>query len=323
MASGNDMRIGLSKETVYGTRVTPSRFIAINGESIDYSFNRYFSPALGVGRWARPSVLTSSSGGGDINGDVPTTGFGFLLDALHGNTVTPAQQGGTTAYLQTHTLDTPPAKSYSVQVQTPPVATSTLLPVDLYGVVFGGLSLSWSAAGVLKWSMPTIARELNTAQTLATYVAPTSWSVFGFQGGALTIAGSPIADIVGDGSLNVGFNLRDDAFALGTAGLMSKPVETDKPTASGTFTADFNDLTHLNRVTGNTIADIVLTFTGATIVGTYKYFFEITLKDCVFTSPRPTVDGPGPVQQTVTFTSAPSVSTNVPVIRYQSTDVTI
>jgi len=323
MASGNDMRIGLSKETTYGTRVTPARFLAINGEDINYEFNRYFSPALGVGRWARPSVTTTSAGSGPINGDVPTTGFGFVLDGLHGNTVTPVQQGATAAYLQTHTLDTPPSKSYSIQVQTPPVASSTLVPLDLYGTILGGITLSWSAAGVLKWSIPTVARELNTAQSLATYVAPTAWSLFGFQGGALTIAGSPIADIVGDGSITIGFNLRDDAFALGTSGLMSKPVETDKPTASGSFNADFNDLTHLNRVTGNTIADVVLTFTGATIAGTYKYFFEITLKDCVFTSPRPTVNGPGPVSQSVTFTSAPSVSTNVPVIRYQSTDTTL
>jgi hypothetical protein len=189
--------------------------------------------------------------------------------------------------------------------------------------VFGGLSLSWSPGAVLKYSIPMVVRELNTAQTLATYTAPTAWAPLAFQGGALTIGGVAEANIVGDGSLTLGFNLRDDAFALGTSGLMAKPVETDKPSASGQFVADFNDLTNLNRVTGNTTGDVVLTFTGGTIVGTYKYFFEITLKDCVFTSPAPNVDGPGPVQQTVTFTSAPSVAANVPVIRYQSTDTSL
>src|SRR5512147_299371 len=230
MASGADFRMGFSKETTYGTRVAPTRFFPLNGEDISYEYQRYFSPALGVGRWARPSVVTTSAGTGSMNGDVTTTGMGYLLDGLHGNTVTPVQQGATAAYLQTHTLDTAPSKSYSVQKQTPPVTSSTLLPVDFYGVVFGGLSLSWAAGSVLKYSIPMVVRELNTAQSLATYTAPTAWAPLSFQGGALTIGGVAEANIVGDGSLTLGFSLRDDAFALGTSGLMAKPVETDKPT---------------------------------------------------------------------------------------------
>jgi len=154
------------------------------------------------------------------------------------------------------------------------------------------------------------------------YVAPTGWSQFGFQGGTVTIGGSLEANVIGDGSMSIGAQMRDDAYALGTSGLKAKPVETDKPNASGTFTADFNDLTNVNRVVNNTIADVVFKFSGATISGTYAYYIEITLQDCVFSSPSPTVDGPGPVQQEITFTAA-STTNDPPIIKYQSTDTTL
>lgn len=322
MASGNDSRLGIAKESTYGTRVAPTRFFPFNSEDFGFDFNRYFSPALGVGRWVRPSVTTTKGGSGSFNGDIPTTGFGYILDGLHGNTVTPVQDGATISYTQTHTLDTPPSKSFSVQVQTPPVTTSTLLPQDLTGVMFGGIALSWSAGGVLKWSVPTVVQNLDTTQSLATYTPPSAWTVLSFAGGSLSIGGTPITDITGDGSLTIGFNLRDDAFALGTTGLMAKPVETDRPTATGTFTSDFNDMTHFNRVVNNTVADVVLKFEGATIASTFKYTMQVTVPQCVFTSPRPNVDGPGPVSQTVNFSSAPSTS-GPPVILYRSTDTVL
>jgi hypothetical protein len=322
MASGNDARFGLAKETTYGTRATPTRFLPLTSMGLGYTFNRYFSPALGQGRWARPSVITTSAGSGSLAGDVPSTGFGYLLQGLHGNTVTPVQQGATTAYLQTHTLDTAPSKSYTIQQQTPPVSSSTLVPLDFYGCVFGGITLSWAAAGVLSYEIPVMSREVNTAQTLATYTAPSAWDLFSFKGGSISIGGSPEANVVGNGSVTLGFSLRDDAFALGSSGLMAQPVETDKPTAEGTFTADFNDLSNFNRVTNNTSADVLLKFEGATIASTYKYTLQVLIQDCVFNSPAPTVTGPGPISQDVTFSSASTTGDPV-IITYISTDVTV
>jgi hypothetical protein len=286
MASGNDFRVALSKESTYGTRVAPSRFFAITGEGIEFTRNRAFSAALGMGRWTRPSVLTNRSGAGPINGEVPSTGFGFLLDGLHSNTVTPVQQGATPAYLQTHTLDTAPSKSFSMQKQMPPVTSNTLVPLDYTGLVMGGISFAWTTNGLLTYSIPTVVQDETTGQTLATYVAPTAWLPYGYGAGSATIASVAETNVMGDGNVSIGYNLRDDAYALGTSGTMAKPVETDKPTATASFTADFNDLTNVTRVINNTVADLVLRFTGATISGTYTSYIEVTLKDCVFTTRR-------------------------------------
>lgn len=318
MASGNDARLGIVKETTYATRVAPTRFFPFTAESLAFQYNRYFSQALGSGRWARPSITTTKSGTGSLTGEVPTTGFGYLLQFLHGNTVVPVLDSGT-SYTQTHTLDTALDKSATIQVQTPPVTSSTLLPQDLLGVMMSGLTLSWDAAGVLTWEMPCVINNLDTAQSLATYTAPTSWSMLSFAGGSLSIGGVNQTDITGSGSVNVGFNLRDDAFALGTSGTMAKPVETAKPTAGGSFTADFNDMVHYNRVVNDTSADIILKFEGTIITGALKYTMQITIPSCKFTQPRPQVSGAGPVQQEVTFENSAGTS-QPPVVVYRSTD---
>jgi hypothetical protein len=241
---------------------------------------------------------------------------------LHNNTVVPVQDGATASYTQTHTLDTAPAKSFTIQVQTPTVATSVLVPQDMLGVMFSGLTLSWDAGSVLKWSIPTVVNNLDLAQALATYTPPVAWTVLSFAGGSLSIGGVTQTDITGGGSVELGFNLRDNAFALGSGGAMAKPAETEKPTASGTFTADFVDVTHLNRVVANTVADVILKFEGAIIASTFKYTLQITIPSCVFTSPRPTVDGPGIVSQTVSFSNAAGTSLP-PVVVYRSTDTVL
>lgn len=322
MATGADARVAISKETVYGTRVAPARFLPLTSEDLGFTINRYFSPVIGIGRWARPSVITTKVGTGSLSGDVPTTGMGIVLQGLHGNTVTPIQDAATTSYTQTHTLDTPPNKSFSIQVQNPPVTSSTLVPHDMTGVVLGGLTVSWTAAGVLSFQIPTVYQNLDTTQTLVTYVAPTAYSLFGFQLGSVTIGGATETNILGDGSLTIGMTLRDDAFALGTGGTIAQPVESGKPTGSGTFTADFNDNTNLLRTLNNTTADVVLKFEGATIASTFKYTFQVTLPDCVFTTGRATVSDPGPLQQTVTFEAASSTN-RPPVVLYRSTDTTL
>jgi hypothetical protein len=322
VASGNDARFGIARETTYDTRVAPARFIPLSSMGITYEFGRTPSAALGLGRWQRVSVVTSMGGAGPLAGEVPTTGFGYLLDGLNSNVNTPVQQAATAAYLTTFTLDTPITKSYSIQVQMPPVTSSTLLPIDYTGVTFGSLTLSWASGGLFTYSIDTAVRSFDTTQSLATYTPPASYVPFSFIGGSVTIGGSVIADLIGDGTLTLSNSLRTDARALGSGGKFAKPVETDKPTATISTTADFNDLSHLNRVTNQTIADVVLKFEGATIASTYKYGLTVTIPDCVFTSPVPAVDGPGPVSQAITMESSSSTGNPV-VVSYMSTGTTL
>jgi hypothetical protein len=323
MASGFDARVALSTaEVTYGTRVAPTRFQPLTAEDLVFTVNRYTSPAIGTGAWGRPSIVTTKVGAGSLSGDVPTTGFGFVLNYLNTGTNTPVQDGATTSYATTFSLASIGGKSFTTQVQNPPVSSSTLVPHDMTGCMAGGITFSWSAGGVLSYNMPIIYQNLDTAQSLVSYVAPTAYDLFSFTGGSITIGGVLETNIIGDGSIEIGFPLRDDAFTLGSGGLIAKPVLADKPTVSGSFTADFNDNTNLTRTLNNTSADVVMKFEGATIASTFKYTLQVTLPDCVFTTGRATVSGPGPMQQTVNFQAASSTA-DAPEILYRSTGSTL
>jgi hypothetical protein len=232
------------------------------------------------------------------------------------------QQSTTTAYKATHTLDSPPSKSFSIQVQTPPVTSATLVPHDMTGVMFGGITFSWSSGGVLSFEIPVVYQDLDLTRSNATYSAPASYSLFPFSGGSLTIGGVAQTSIIGDGSITISYPLRDDAFALGTSGKIAKPVLTDKPTATITTTADFEDNTHISRTVNNSVNDVVLKFEGATIASTYKETVEITLPDCISQTNRPTVSGPGPIQQGLELVAA-SATNDPPVIAITSVETTV
>ncbi len=115
--------------------------------------------------------------------------------------------------------------------------------------------------------------------------------------------------------------LRQEPFFDGT-GTIGKPVPTDRPTAAGEITADFNGLTHYNRVVNSTIADVVLTFTGAVIEGAHSQQLIATIPDCGFTQTAPFPTGPGPVSQAIAFEAASSTA-DVPSVTYKSTDAAL
>lgn len=319
--TGLDMQVAAVKETVYGTRAVPTRFFEVTDDNLGYDRNFYLSQGLGGGPWRRRRIQTTSVGDGTLPMEVPTVGAGFWFDLLHNNSVTPVQQAATIAYKQTHTLSTAPQKSATVQIGRPTTGT-VVAPFDHLGVMLPELEFAWEPAGVLMMTPTLLVREQKTDQTLVTLTPPTSAGLFSFKGGSVTIGGSPVADIIGDGSVKFEWPLRDDAFPLGGSGLIAKPLPNERPTATGELTADFTDLTHYNRVVNSTQATVVLLFEGATIASTYKETVKITIADCGFEGPPPMVSDAGPVSQTVQFTSASAAGT-APVLEYISTDTSV
>lgn len=325
MASGIDTRWLAIKESVYGTRVVPTRSFETTDDNIDYNFNEYASVSIGGGPWRRRRVANNTqSGSGTLPMEAYSVGLGFWLDGLHNNTVTPVQQGASAAYLQTHSLSSAPAKSYTIQKQTPPVSTSTLQAQDFTGCILSGAEFSIDDAGVLLFTPSVVAQGYDNTQSLATWTAPTTGNLYSFKNGSIKIGGSTVADIVGGATATLAWPLRDDAYGLGGSGKIRKPVPTDRPSFTGTFTADFEDFSHVNRTLNGTIADVVLSFRGATtpIASTYYEDLIITIPDCSFNTSPPVVGGPGPVQQQVAFNNASSAA-NVPSITYTSTDTVV
>lgn len=208
-------------------------------------------------------------------------------------------------------------------MQKPPVNSATLVPDDLVGVTFGGLTLTWADGEALHYEFPVAVANLLTNQSVASFTPPNTYNLFPFSGGTITIGGVAEGNIVGGGSLNIAMNLRTDAHYLGGGGIMAKPVENDKPTASLEFTADFVDNVNLQRMLDDTQADVILKFQHPTaIAATYFPYIEVTLPGCKFDTERAQVDGPGLVDQPVTATAASSTD-QPPVIRIMSTETVL
>lgn len=311
--------VGLELSPSYGTRATPGRFFELL-PPIGLSFERnfYVSPALGGGLWTRKRVQTTRRGGGSLRLEVPTNGFGYLLRFLHNETITPSQIGSSIAYRQTHELISPPNRSATIQIQVPQEDGGGNTPFDYVGCTFTGAEFSWEPDGVLIAEFQTVVRDLLTDQTNAT-PGTVPDGLFSFKDGSLEIDGSPVADIVGGGSFSLGWPMRDDAYEFGQDGVIKEPRLNGKPSFTGQVTADFTSLSNYNRVVNDTIADVVLTFEGATIAGSTEYTFKITIPDCGFTGSPPSVTDAGPVQEQISFESA-SAGGDAPEFEYISTD---
>ena len=318
-------QIGLSKETTYGTRVVPAKFYEFQSESFQMDVRAMISQQLGSGamvaRGSRRKLVTRS-GSGAVNMEVPSKGYGAILDLMHDNVSTPVQNGATTAWTQTHNIGlTAPTKSATIQTNRPD-SGNTDRPFDYLGCKVTGVEWSIATDGALMANHTFVAQEEKTDQTLAVRSIPAGLESFVFTEGALTIAGGAVADVT-DASLSLSFN-RDEFYPLGTSGLMANPIQNAISEFTGTCTARFSDLTHYNRYKNNTQVALVLTFTSPTLAGAgFPFKFTITCAQVAFTGETPTVDGPDVLTHALPFQVLYN-GTNAPVVvEYVSTDTTI
>lgn len=323
--TGLDSQLGGAKETTYGTRVVPTRFWEFGSESLQLAKTFVVSTQLGSGAmFPRGSRRTATvrQAGGDISFEAPNQGLSWWVDLLHANAVTPAQQGGSAAYLHTHNIGTTsPTKSATIQVGRTST-DGTTRPFDYLGCMLTGAEFSWDIETFLRFTATIDAQEEKTDQALATRSLPTSLESFVFTQGALTIGGSNIAD-VGPGNIAISQPLATDRFRLGSSGLKSKPILNDFQSVSGSLTADFTDLTAYTRYVAGTRAAVVLTFTGNLIAATYYHKIIITMSDVGFDGETPNVGGPDMLTQTIPFRAFYD-GTNPPLkVEITTTDTTV
>lgn len=319
-------QIGLSKETTFGTRVAPAKFYEFLSEGLTLEQRFHLSQQLGSGAMAPRGSRrkkTTRSGGGPVALEVPNKGYGSILDLMHDNVVTPAQQGATTAYLQTHNIGlTAPTKSATIQVNRPD-ANNTDRPFDYLGCMLTEVTWSIDTDGALVATHTWDARDESTAEALAVRSLPTALESFVFTEGTFSIAGGAVADVT-DVSITVPFARNADFYPLGTTGLKSKPVQNAITVATGSATARFTDLTHYNRYKNNTQPALELKFETASLAGTAIPFkFELDCAQVGFTGETPTVDGPDLITHGIPFEVLYDGSTAPIVVQYMSTDTAI
>jgi hypothetical protein len=309
IGSGLGSSFGFSAESTYGTYVAPTKFIRHKSASVQKTATRPQGEGIQAGGYGMflPHFVEAVTGGtGTVAFDVVNKNMGLFMQALMGTTVTPVQQGTSTAYLQTHTLGDPFGKALSVQVGMPQRG-GTVTPATLKGTKVSKLDLSCSVDSVLSATATLDAQAYDNSTSLASVSYATTTNVF--HGGQLSVKigtfGSESA-ISGVKSVTCSIERGMDtaAYYAGAtvAGTKSEPVLNAATAITAGLTVDFIDTTLHAIARDATNTSLVLEWVGPTIASTYKETFRVTVPGVVIEAPESFgVDGRNVLGHTFNF----------------------
>ncbi|MFC7929173.1 phage tail tube protein [Streptomyces cinereoruber] len=326
IGSGLGAQLGIAAETTYGTYVAPTTFPEFTGESLVLKKTTAVSSGIAAGRLmalASRRVVTQREVSGSLNLEVANRGMGLLLQALMGTTVTPVQQGATTAYLQTHTLADTAGKSLSVQVGIP-LTTGTVTDKSFLGCKVTSAEFSCEAGGMLTSSFEIDGRDCSEAQTLAvaSYVssAPYHFGQMGVKAG--TYSSETALDGVRKFSLKIERPQATDRFYANQSALKAQPISNDLVKVTGSIEQDYVSTTLDDLHTSDAATSLIWEFIGPNIASTYDETIRFRLPSIKIDDAPPTVNGFDVVRPTYSFTGYFN-GTNPMAIEYISADSTL
>lgn len=326
--SGLGAQLAAGKESTYGTAVARNRWFEFRNEGMKVAQEFLRSQQLKAGAMFQTSTrrtATTRAAAGAVTMEVPNKQFGIFLDQLHGNTVTPAQQGATTAYKQVHAIGTsdPAGKSFTLQVGKPDTS-GTVRAFTYPGCKLTGATFSASIGEYLTAELQIDAQDEDTATALDTPAYPAGLRSFDFMQGVVSLAGSPLTSVVVRGmSLQIAYEYATERFSLGAA-TKKAPLTNGYPTISCTLDLEFKDLaTAYSVFRAGTIVALSVDFTGPQIAAPYNEEIKFTMPAVGLNGETPTVDGPDLLAQSVECEVLDD-GTNPPLtIEYTSTDAAL
>ena len=326
-ALGLRTAVGTGEESVYGTPVAIDRRMEIVSESLQRQNTILQSAGISgrpvtMRRGAR-RVISARMGSGDLVMELATNGMGRFFEHMLGSTPgAPTQQEATTAFLQTHEFGSLTGKALTVQKSLRDGAGTEIEVFTFHGCKVGSWEITCTVDAIPQLTLTLDAEDVDTSTASTALLAldePTG-GVFTFLGGALTVAGSPVARVL-EATISGDNALKTDSFFIGSGGLKAEPEVTDFRSVTGSLRAEFTDpALFYDRFTADTGVALELTFTGENIETTYDEEIVITVPQVHFTGETPTVGGPELVENPAPF-EASYDDTNPPItITYMSTD---
>lgn len=321
-AAGLYSQIGFVAETTYGSAVTVTRFLEMQDESIQLDSPRVESPGLRASqkvlRYDRFFVNTKGAAG-DVNWPVANKGFGLLFKHMMGTSTITTHAGGTNAkdhvYVQASMYG---SLSLTVQVGRPSLS-GTVQPFTYTGCKITDWELTNDVDGYLMLKTSFDAQAETTGTALATASYPTAMELFNWTEGAVTLAGSsfPIRNL----SISVSNSLKTDRYFLQGSRLKAEPLQNDMSPITGSFEADFTDLTQYARFTAGSTAALVATWTTQSFIeGTTPSSLSVNLACVRFDGETPNVSGADLLNQPISFKALDDGSNQPITITYVSAD---
>ncbi len=202
MPNFQDWSVGLAKESVFGTAVTPSRWLEFT-EPKPFTIDRGIKQGAGLrpgSRVARAArrVKTIRQASGDITVEAFSKGLGLLLEACMGSGVSTVVSGA--VYQQVHSLaDVLP--SHTIQFGVPNSA-GTIRPLTFSGCTVSAWELGGAVGDIAALKTTWDARNWTTATAYTSPSYPTGGNLF----------------TVESATINTGTLTMPTATALGSAG---------------------------------------------------------------------------------------------------------
>lgn len=334
LASGLGSQFVLAKESSYAVIPGSPAWRAFEFDSADMVMNPNYDESVGIqaNRTFQPVSRmrqTTREAGGSSPMDVPTKGFGSILDLLHGLSATPVQQASTTAYKSTHNVGTSqPSKSAVLQVNKP-FSSGSDYPVTFPGSILVSCAFELAVSGHMKVTPTWDSQDELTPDTspagpslvVPSYLSDNS-NFIGSVGITVSIAGTPVA-IATAVRWTWTQPYKTDRWFLGSGALKAKPIPNGFATITGELDVEWFDGTAYAQYRNDSTVAIVVDAQGRTISGIYKEQFKNTFAATKLRGGSAGIDGPDVLNATIPFTVGDD-RTNVPwVSEYQSTDVAL
>lgn len=295
-ATGEFTVWGIADEgaSAYGTPATVTRFTELLSETMEADLIRRQSAALrGVARNGLPATRETIIGRqakGDTRHEVSATTFGLYFKHLLGGA---AITGSGAAKTHTYSTGTVLGKSLSGQKQLRDSSNTLVKAISYNGLKIVKASFTINKDGVLEVVFTYDGRQESdgVAAASASYSDPIPFS---FAEGALSIGGTPVANVTGAQVDYENPAVTDRRF-LGGSGYKSEPTDSDRPNVSGSLDAEFLDAVAYDLFQAGTAVAFSLVFTSATVIPTTAtpYSLTFTIPNIILTGETPKVGGPG------------------------------
>lgn len=325
-AVGVQSWVGFGEESSWGTAVTVTRFLPVISEGLKAKVNFGTPKAITPGFHTSPSaaeVITSRSAEGSIKGEVPKRGFGMLLKYIMGGTSTNVQQGGSAAYLQTHTLGTITAnKGLTIQKLLADVAGTEVEAFVYNGCRPTKTEFSIDIDSFLEYSIDFDAKDENASSPASASFIDTQ--PFHFAELTVKLDGSSVTSPLIKGcSISIERPLETDRRGAGASGLKAEQFENGLPKITGKIKTEFSDTsTFYTKFKHGTAASFVLECVGTNIASTYDETFRITIPKIHYRGESPVINGEGIIELDIPFEARWNGSTYDCKIEYMTADTT-
>jgi hypothetical protein len=317
-----DAQLGFGVESVYGTAVTPTRWIEFLSDTVKKDKTRILSRGLRAGgskvqpRGARTGSIRAS---GDIEAEIQTKAMGLYFKHLFGAVaVTQPDAGGNpTVYDQTFTPAGVAGLSGTLE--------SAFLDDDgnphrktISGAKLATGEFSFKANELAQVKFGINAQNIVTgdAKTAATYAS--GFTQFGSADIALSLGGTPI--LAEDATVTFN-NQLDSKDYLGNSGLQDAPKTLERLGIEASVAAPWQSWTDYARLDSDAEAQLIITCTGPVISGMFNFMLRLTMK--VRTDGEtPSIGGRERINQPLKFTAVGDTPGEACTLLYRTTDTT-